>query len=408
MPVHHRAYKYRIYPTVVQEQFLKTNFGCVRFVKNAMIKNFNSWSSVGPNPLPIGEKELKDNPQFPFLKEAISYALQQARMDIEETKKQYFNKKRKVKIGRMRFKKKGISRDSFRIPYASLTKNAIRLDVGIIYLPKLKTGIKMMVDRKFSGNPKSITVSMNKSGQYFVSILIEEEIEIKPNTNRSIGIDLGLNHLIVLSDGTKIENPRWFRENQSKLKRAQQHLSRKSKGSNRYNRQRIKVARIHNKIKNQREFIQHNLSSWLVNNYDHIFMENLNIKGMVQNRRLAKSILDASFGSLTRTIEYKSNWAGRTFHKIDRFFPSSKTCSCCGHKLASLSLDVREWDCPSCGTHHDRDINAAKNILAKGFEEMYSLTSDELADYRRREEIRPKEFVPMASSLKRLVVNPVN
>lgn len=396
-----RAYKYRIYPNRVQADYLEQNFGAVRFLWNAMTARFNSWSPVGPNLPPLGEKELKDDPQFPWLKEVISYALQQKRMDFDEARKQFFNKNRKSKLGRMKFKKKGVSRESFRIPAASLGgMKAFDLERGAIKLTKMSP-IKMIVDRKFSGTPKSVTVSKNKVGQYFVSILVEEESDWKQNTGRSVGVDLGLKDLLTLSNGIKFSNPRWFRESQAKLKRAQQHLSRKVKGSNRYNVQKLKVASIHNKIANQRNYVLHNISSWLVNNFDLISMENLNVAGMKKSN-LAKSVSDASFTALVSMIDYKSKWYGRTFHKVDRFFPSSKTCNDCGHKMDSMELSVREWDCPACGTHHDRDLNAAKNILDEGLRNLYQFTSDELADYRRGESVRPKVVLPKADSVKRL------
>lgn len=263
--------------------------------------------------------------------DCISYALQQKRMDWMEYKKQFFNKSRKSKLGRPSFKKRG-SNDSFRIPGQKCGSKQIDLEAGKIKLPKM-TQIKMVVDRKFTGTPKSVTVSKNKANQYFVSILVEEELELKQNTGRSIGIDLGLTHLCIMSNGMKIENPRWFRETQSKLKKAQRHLSRKTKGSNRYNRQRIKVAKIYQKISNQRNFVYHNLSTWLVSNYDTVCLENLAVKNMVKNKKLSKSISDASWSILVGMIAYKSNWYGKTFQKIDRFYPSSKTCSCCGTKF---------------------------------------------------------------------------
>jgi putative transposase len=196
--------------------------------------------------------------------------------------------------------------------------------------------MKLIIDRPFTGNLKSVTVSKNRCNQYFVSILVEEELELKQNTGRSIGIDLGLNHLAILSNGMKIDNPRWFRESQAKLKKAQQHLSRKTKGSNRYSRQRIKVARIYQKISNQRNFVHHNLSTWLVSNYDTICTEKLNVKGMIKNRRIAKSIQDASWSTLVSMIAYKANWYGKTFQRIDTFYPSSKTCYSCGYKVEKM------------------------------------------------------------------------
>jgi putative transposase len=378
-----RAYKYRAYPTKGQAEFLSQNFGCVRLLWNKLVSAFHSWSSTGPNPY-VSEKSLKDNPDFDFLNDVISYALQQKRLDFDETKKQYFNKKRKVKLGRMKFKSKHSNRDSFRIPGQALGFNkCIDFDAQTIKLPKMSP-MKIVIDRKFTGTLKSVTVSRNPSGQYFVSVLVEEDIELKQNTGRSVGIDLGLTHLAILSNGTKIENPQWFRENQAKLKKAQQHLSRKTKGSKRRTRQRLKVARIYQKITNQRSWFHHNLSSWLVDNFDVICTEDLAVKNMVKNHCLSKSISDASWSSLISMISYKSNWYGRTFHQIDRWEPTSKTCSCCGAKAEAMDLSIREWTCASCGTSHDRDINAAVNILNTGLKDLYSLTSDELADYRRR------------------------
>ena len=397
-----RAYKYRAYPTKKQAEFLSQNFGCVRLLWNKLVANFNSWSSTGPNQV-MTEKTLKDNPDFSFMNDAISFALQQKRMDFEETKKQFFNKKRKTKLGRMKFKSKHTNRDSFRIPGQALGFNkCINFEEGTIKLPKMSP-MKLVIDRKFTGILKSVTISRNPSNQYFVSVLVEEEIEQKQNTGRSVGIDLGLTHLAILSNGMKFENPRWFRENQTKLKKAQQHLSRKAKGSKRRDKQRAKVAKIHQKILNQRNWFYHNLSAWLVDNFDVICVEDLSVKNMVKNTYLSKSISDASWSSLISMISYKSNWYGRTFHKIDRWYASSKTCSCCGNRAEDMDLSVREWKCKTCGVEHDRDINAAKNILNKGLGDLYSITSDELADCRRREEIRPEVSLPKASSMKRLV-----
>ncbi len=396
------AYKYRIYPTCEQVSYLSQVFGSVRFVWNQLVKNFNSYDKNGPN-RPMSEKILKDDPQYPWLNESISYALQQKRMDFEETKKQYFNKKRKVQLGRMSFKKRG-GRDSFRIPGQALGFNsAIDFEASTLKIPKM-TPLKLIVDRKFSGEVKSATISKNPSGQYFASILVEEEIELMQNTGRSIGIDLGLTSLITLSDGTKVDNPRWFRESQAKLARAQKWLAKKVKGSKRREKQRIKVAKIYQKITNQRDWFLHNLSTWLVHNYDSICTENLRVKNMIKNHKIAKSIQDASWAKLIAMINYKSTWYGKSFVKVDTWFASSKICSCCGFKMSEMNLSVRSWTCPSCGVLHDRDINAAINIENQGLIDLYEFKSDELADYKRREELSPKtELHPlMASSMKRL------
>lgn len=382
----YRAYKYRIYPNKKQAEYLRQTFGCVRFVWNQLVANFNSWSSEGPN-RPMNEKILKDTPEYSWLNDTISYALQQKRIDFDETKKQFFNKSRKTRIGRMKFKKKGIARDSFRIPVASMGgQKSIDLDNGRIKLPKMGP-MKLIVDRKFMGTAKSVTVSMNRVDQFFfVSILVEEDVKVKTSVGRSIGIDLGLNHLATLSNGVQIENPRLFRKSQAKLRKEQKHLSRKKKGSNRYEKQRRKVAKVHLKIKNQRSWAIHNLTTAIINTFDTIIVENLNVAGM--KKLFGKSISDAAFGEILSQLEYKSSWYGRTFHRISRWYPSSKTCNCCGYKMGDMDLSIREWDCPNCDSHHDRDLNAAKNILDEGLRDIYSFTSDELADYKRGEEVR--------------------
>lgn len=397
---HFRAYKYRVKPNKIQANYLDQNFGAVRFLWNQLVANFNEYSTIGPN-RPMNEKILKDDPRFPWLKEMISYALQQKGRDFNSCKIRFFNKKRKVKIGRPRFKTKGVSRDSFRVPGSMMGgNNCIDFYDQSINIPKLGW-VDMVIDREFKGEIRSCTFSKNKVNQYFVSVLVKEDIEQKQNTGRSIGIDLGLSNFAIFSDGQKIDNPRWFRESQAKLKRAQQHLSRKQKGSHRREKQKLKVAKLYLKITNQRKDFQHKLSTSLVTDYDNIIVEDLNVKGMSKNHHLAKSIQDVSWSSFVSMLEYKSKWYGKTLHKIDRFFPSSKTCSSCGYKAERMDLSIREWECPECHAIHDRDVNAAKNILSKGLNDLYGLESSaELVDYRHGEVVRPEEQVPMASSVK--------
>jgi putative transposase len=210
---------------------------------------------------------------------------------------------------------------------------------------------------------------------------------------------------MTLSNGQVINNPRWFRKNQSKLKKAQKHLSRKKKGSNRYNRQRIKVAKVHENITNSRNYFLHNISTELVKTFDLIVVEDLNVSGMLKNHKLAKSISDASWSTFVSMLEYKCNWYGKTLTKIDRFYPSSKTCSNCGHKEDKMPLSVREWTCPSCGSHRDRDLNASINILKKGWLDLsgQELTSAEYVDYGRGAEVSLNGVQHhLASALKRL------
>jgi putative transposase len=381
-----------MYPTKEQQEFLDRNFGAARFIWNSLVANFNNYGtdSFIKN---MTEADLKSD--HPWLKEVISYALQQKRMDFFEFMKQHFNKKRKKKVGRPKFKKKGIAADSFRIPGQKMGYGtAFNFEIGNVKLPKIKKPVKVKFDRRFIGQVKSVTISKNKINEYYISVCVEEEIEQLPKTYRDVGIDLGLNDLLILSDGTKFHNPKLFRKTQAELKTAQKHLARKVKGSNRYLKQKLKVAKIHKEITRQREWYYHNISLWLVRNFDSIVMEDLNVGGMMKNRSLAKSIADACWSTLVGMISYKSKWYGKEVLQIGRFFPSSKLCSSCGHRYeGKMDLSVRKWTCSSCGTQHDRDINAAKNIYQEGMKRFHGLVSEELPDYSRGETIRPSWFI---------------
>ncbi len=392
-----KAYKYRIYPTKEQEILLVKTFGCCRVVWNKLVENFNN-----NNDSIVNEKTLKDQEEFEFLKEVSASTLQQKTRDFIEFKKQYFNKKRKTKLGRPKFKKKS-NRQSFRLPNQ---KFALNQEKSLVRLEKIGF-IKIVLDRTIpeEADFRSITVSKTPTGKYYASILVQQELNPIPSTGKVVGIDLGLKDLFILSNGQVVNNPKWFRENQSKLKKAQKHLSRKKKGSNRYNRQRIKVAKVYEDITNSRNYFLHNISTELVKTFDLIVVEDLNVSGMIRNRKLAKSISDASWSTFVAMLEYKCNWYGKTLTKIDRFYPSSKTCSNCGHKEDKMPLSVREWTCPNCGSHHDRDLNASINILKKGWSELsgQELTSAEYVDYGRGAELRLNGSQHhLASALKRI------
>lgn len=390
-----KAYKFRIYPNKEQSLFIDKVCNDVRFVWNSLVANFNNYKTEDFKDK-FSDKELKE--QYPFLKDSISYALQQKRIDFENTKGQFFNVKRKTKLGRMKFKKKGIANNSFRIPGQALT-TPFNFENKTFKLTKLGK-VKTKFDRQPKGDLKSVTVSKSKTDKYYISCLIEEESSFKPKTNQIVGIDLGLKELLTLSNGDVFSNFKFYRENQSILAKEQRHLSRKKKGSNRYKKQKLKVARLHEKITNCRNWLLHNISINIIKNFDVICLEDLNIEGMKQSK-LAKSISDASLSTLVNMLNYKASWYNKTISKINRFYPSSKTCSCCGNVKSDLTLKDRIYICAECGLKIDRDLNASINILNQGILNL----SAESVDYKRGEEIRLVECLhpTIASSMKRLI-----
>lgn len=355
----HKSYKYRIYPTPEQEVLLNKTFGCVRVVWNRYVETFNSYDKE-TNPKPEYQTSTQIRSEFEWMKEVCAGALSQKENDFKEFKKQYFSKTRKSKIGRPSFKKKS-DKQAYR-----LQNQKYKLGNHQIKLEKIGW-ISAVINRRPSNNCKfcSITISKDKVGKYFASVLVEENHIPSPKTNQAVGVDLGLKELAITSDGVKYENPRWFRESQAKLRKAQKNLSRKVKGSSRWEKSRLRVARLYSKTTNQRKWFHHQISSDLVKNYDFIGLEDLNVAGMKKNRKLAKSISDAGWGQLVSFIEYKAKWNDKEVIKINRFFPSSKTCFECGSINKELKLSDREWTCESCGCILDRDINAASNILSE-------------------------------------------
>lgn len=360
-----RAEKFRFYPTQSQANMIEMIFSCVRFVWNKHTALFNSYTSnCGPNHPGFTIKELKA--LYPFLCEIPYTPMEQKKCDFVETKSQFFNKKRKVQLGRMKFKKRGVAKDSFRLSTNVFNIKNNELTICAKTIGKLK--IQRNIDLSKLQNATSVTVSKNKIGQYFISVLYRTEIQQLPKTGKSIGIDLGLKTFYSDSNGEAVAIQKHFRKSQAKLKRAQRSLSCKKKGSKNYEKQRLSIAKIHLKIANQRKHFLHVTSYRLIKNNDIICLEDLNIKGMMKNRRLAKSIADASWSLFNQFLTYKANWHDRKIVKIGRFYPSSKLCSTdgCDFKHQSLPLSVRVWTCPSCNVEHDRDTNAAKNILNEG------------------------------------------
>ncbi len=369
-----KAYKFRLYPTEEQELFFAQSFGCVRKVYNLMlndrkkayeeVKNDSSKKMVFPTPAKYKE-------EFPFLKEVDSLALANAQLNLDKAYKNFFRDK---SVGFPRFKSK-------KNPVQSYTTNnqngtVAILDNKFIKLPKLKSLVRIQLHRQPKGIIKAATISRHSSGKYYISLLCKEEVKELPKTNSAIGIDLGITDFAILSDSQKIDNNKFTSKMEKKLKREQRKLSRrallvKQKGINlfearNYQKQKRKVARLHEKVMNQRTDFLNKLSTENIKSHDIICIEDLNTKGMLRNHKLAKSISDVSWSSFVTKLQYKADWYGREIIKVDKWFPSSQICSECRHKDGKKSLKIREWTCPICHTHHDRDINASINILTEG------------------------------------------
>jgi putative transposase len=302
-----------------------------------------------------------------WLAEVNSQTLQAALMHLETAYGNFFKKKSKFP----KFKSKKSNYDSFHVPQSvKLLKN------NKVQIPKFKEGIKFIKHRELKGKICSATVSRTPTGKYYISILTEQEpTKHLEKTGKNIGIDLGIKDFAITSEGHRYINPKFLYKFQRQLKQAQQHLSRKVKGSKSRDKARIKVAKIYEKITNSRNDMQHKVSMSLIRKYDMIALEDLNVKGMVKNHCLAKAISDAAWSGFVTKLEYKAQWYGKTVIKIDRFFPSSKTCSDCGHIKESLDLSERVWTCV-CGSKHDRDVNASKNILKRALIIQSSGTDD--------------------------------
>lgn len=363
------AYKYRLYPNKTQQTLLNKTMGCVRYYWNQQVAIFKTYDKE-TNPKPEFKTSTELRNETEWMLDVSAAAIQQKEIDFKEYKKQLFNKSRKKKIGFPSFKKKN-NRQSFRLP-----NQKFKIIGKKIQLEKIGK-VKMIIDRELpQGKLMSVTISKNPSGQYFASILIETEIIHKVKTNKEVGIDLGIKTFSTQSDGVEINNPKFLNKNQIKLRRMQQHFSRKQKGSNRKNKCRLKIAKLHHKITNQRDWFLHNYSTSLINNYDTIFIEDLNVSGMLKNHCLAGAISDVSWSKFTSMLSYKAEWYGKDVVKVSRFFASSKTCEC-GVKNDNLKLSDREWVCEACGLLNSRDLLAANNILKEGRRSLGDLTDVE-------------------------------
>jgi len=358
-----RAYRFRAYPTQEQAEQLARTFGCARFAYNHMLRLrtdawFNEQKRVGYHETSALLTALKKSPEHAWLNDVSSVPVQQSLRHLQTAFANFFAKRAKYPT----FKRKDGKQA------AEYTVSGFKWDGNALTLAKMDAPLAIRFSRTIPRAAKvtTVTVSKDTAGRYFVSMLCSDVVAPKPEAAGKVGIDLGLTHFAILSTGEKIASPKAFRKHENRLATLQRRLAKKQKGSANRRKAKIKVARLHARITDARRDFLHKLSTRLINENQVIAVESLAVSNMQKNHSLAKSISDASWSEFVRQLEYKAHWYGRTLVGIDRWYPSSKRCSDCGHAVSKLPLSAREWACPDCGTIHDRDINAARNVLAAG------------------------------------------